>query len=189
MVRINLISFDQGIQKKRRVAIAIQNQLILASITLSVVVLIFGVVWILMDRKIVSMEIEKAAKTEELAILTEQVKEVENYEKDKQKVTERIQVIRKLRATQAIPVQLLDGISQGIPARVWLMAVHENDGKVEIDGRSMTNGEIVDFVNRLKENPMFRDVQLIESRQEKELGIAVYAFKLIFSVFFDGVSS
>ena len=182
MVRINLISAEQGIQKRKRVAIVIQNQLILGSVLLSVVVLILGVVWILLDRRISSLEIEKTAKLEELAILKAQVQEVENYERDKKTVLERIDVIHKLREHQALPVQLLDGVSRGIPARVWLTVLRENTGKVEIEGRSMTNGEIVDFVSRLKENPMFRAVELLESRQEKEMGVSVYSFKLTFSL-------
>jgi len=182
MVRINLISAEQGVQKRKRVAIAIQNQLILGSVLLSVVVLILGVVWILLDRRISSMEIERTAKLAELEVLKAQVQEVENYERDKKTVLERINIIRKLRSNQALPVQLLDGVSRGIPARVWLSVLDENDGKVNIEGRSMTNGEIVDFVNRLKENPVFRDIQLLESRQEQEMGISVYAFKLTLSL-------
>jgi len=189
MVRINLISTDQAVQRKKRIAIAIQNQLILGSVILSIVVLVLGVFWILLDRKISSMELEKTAKTAELEVLKAQVQEVENYERDKKTVLERIGVIVKLRENQAIPVQLLDGVSQGIPARVWLTALHENDGKVDIEGRSMTNGEIVDFVNNLKENPMFQGVQLLESRQEKEIGVSVYAFKLTFSISFQGLPS
>ena len=156
---------------------------------MSLVVLTLGIVWILLDKRIVSMEAEKTVKMQELALLKEQVREVENYERDKKTVLERIDIILKLRSNQAVPVQLLDGISQGIPPRVWLTALRENDGKVDIEGRSMTNGEIVDFVNRLKENPMFQEVQLIESRQEKEMGVSVYAFKLVFTISFQEAPS
>lgn len=179
MVRINLIPSGRARRKK---PLEIQNQLVIGAIALAGVILVLGVTWILLDTKLASLDLEKKEKSQELELVKAKVQEVENYERDKKTVLDRIGVIHQLRANQAIPVQLLDGISQGIPIRVWLTALSENTGRVDLQGRAMTNGEIVDFVNHLKENPMFKDVQLVESRQEKEQGVLVYSFKLNFSV-------
>ncbi len=181
MVRINLISSEQA-QLKRRKPLEIQNQLIIASVGLSILILALGMGWIILDRRIASLNTEITAKLAELEILKAQVAEVENYERDKKMVSERIMAIEELRAHQTIPVQLLDGISHGIPSRVWLVSLNESGGKVDIHGKSMTNGEIVDFVNALKKNPFFTGVELIESKQEKEMDVSVYSFKLVFSV-------
>jgi len=181
MVRINLISTEQT-RKKKRKPIEIQNQMILASVMLSLLILLLGSGWILLDRKLASLETEKTEKMAEIEILKAQIKEVENYERDKKTVAERIGVIKQLRANQAIPVQLLDGISAGIPSRVWLTDMTENAGMIDLSGRSMTNGEIVDFVEGLRKNPVFKTVQLVESRQEKEGDVSVYTFRLTFSV-------
>jgi Tfp pilus assembly protein PilN len=181
MVRINLISSEQVHKKKRR-PVEIQNQMILASVLISLVVLLLGSGWILLDRKLASLEAEKTEKLREIEILKAQIEEVENYERDKKTVSERIGVIKQLRTNQAIPVRLLDGISAGIPSRVWLLGMSENAGMIDLSGRSMTNGEIVDFVEGLRKNPIFKDVQLIESKQEKEGNVSVYTFKIAFSV-------
>ncbi len=181
MVRINLIDTEYR-GKRRRKPLEIQNQLILGSVLSSVVVALLGSAWIFLDKKIAALEVEKTQKLQELDLLKAQVKEVENYEQDKRTVSERIAIIEQLRTTQAIPVQLLDGVSEGIPPRVWLTALSENGGRIDLQGRSMTNSEIVDFVNNLKKNPVFKEVQLIESRQESEAGVSVYSFKLTFSV-------
>ncbi|MBI3358031.1 MAG: PilN domain-containing protein [Nitrospirae bacterium] len=181
MVRINLISSEQT-RKKKRGPIEIQNQMILASVVLSVVVLLLGSGWILLDRKLASLDTEKTEKLKAIEVLKAQIKEVENYERDKKTVAERIGVIKQLRANQAVPVQLLDGISAGIPSRVWLIGITENAGMIDLSGRSMTNGEIADFVQGLRNNPAFKAVQLVESRQEREGDVVVYAFRLTFSV-------
>jgi len=181
MVRVNLISSEQT-RKKKRKPIEIQNQMILASVVLSLVLLLLGSGWIILDKKLASLETEKAAKLAEIEVLKAQIQEVENYERDKKKVTERIGVIKQLRANQAIPVQLLDGLSAGIPPRVWLVGLTENSGMIDLSGRSVTNGEIVDFVEGLRKNPLFKGVTLVESRQEKEGEVSVYSFRLTFSV-------
>jgi type IV pilus assembly protein PilN len=181
MVRINLIPSEQ-VRKKSRKPIEIQNQLILASVTLSLVVLVLGSSWILLDRKMAALEEDKTEKLREIEALKAQIQEVENYERDKKTVAERIGVIKQLRANQGVPVQLLDGISAGIPSRVWLLGLTENAGMIDLSGRAMTNGEIVEFVDELRKNPMFKGVQLVESRQEKEGALSVYTFKITFSV-------
>jgi hypothetical protein len=54
----------------------------------------------------------------------------------------------------------------------------EQAGKVEVEGRAVTNAEIVDFINNLKASRFIREILLIESRQVSEGGIPVYNFKL-----------
>ncbi|MEK7702441.1 MAG: PilN domain-containing protein [Nitrospirota bacterium] len=181
MVRINLIPSGES-RKGKRKPIEIQNQLILASVLLSLVVLLLGSGWILLDRKLASLETERVEKLREIEVLKAQIKEVENYERDKKVVEERIVIIKRLRANQAIPVKLLDGVSAGIPSRVWLVSMVENGGMIDLAGRAITNGEVVDFVDELRKNATFKGVQLIESRQEKEGSVSVYAFKITFSV-------
>jgi Tfp pilus assembly protein PilN len=154
----------------------------MGSVLLALLVLLLGSGWILLDRKLASLETEKTQKLAEIEVLKVQIKEVENYERDKKIVSERIDIIKQLRTNQAMPVQLLDGISAGIPPRVWIVGMTENAGTIDLSGRSMTNGEIVDFVKGLRENPYFKEVSLAESRQEKEGDVLVYAFKLTFSV-------
>ncbi len=181
MVRINLISSEDTRRRKRK-PIEFQNQLILGSVLISFVVLLLGSGWILLDRKLAALEVEKTQKQQELELLKAQVKEVENYERDKKVVLERIAVIEQLRTNQAIPVRLLNGVSESIPARVWLVTLTENGGRVDLQGKSMTNGEIVDFVNSLRTNPAFKNVQIVESKQERDVGVSVYTFTLTFSV-------
>lgn len=137
-----------------------------------------GFVWWSMVSRVKALEQEKVVLNEELAVLKTKVKEVENYEKNKKNYEEKIGIIEQLRKNQAGPVRLLDELSRGLPDRVWLTALTEQGGKVDLEGRAVTNAEIVEYINNLKASRHIRDIQLIESRQVNEGGIPVYNFKL-----------
>jgi type IV pilus assembly protein PilN len=64
------------------------------------------------------------------------------------------------------------------PLKIWLTSVSEQGPQVEIDGKAITNSDIVEFINNMKNTKFFADIQLIESRQAIELNIPVYNFKL-----------
>ncbi|MFQ5543727.1 MAG: PilN domain-containing protein, partial [Nitrospiria bacterium] len=94
-----------------------------------------------------------------------------------------IQIIRQLRKNQSIPVYLLDEISKRLPERVWLINLTERSGIVDLSGKATTNSEIVDFINNLKEASLFKDVQILESRQKQEGNVTIYSFRLKWSIF------
>lgn len=137
-----------------------------------------GFVWWSMATRVNTLEDEKVALNEELAALKVKVKEVENYEKNKKSYEEKIGIIEQLRKNQTGPVHLLDELSRGLPDRVWLTSLVEQAGRVDLEGRAVTNAEIVEYISNLKASQHIKEVQLIESRQVNEGGIPVYNFKL-----------
>lgn len=180
MIKINLLPSQKA--KKGKKKLEIQSQLILASIVLSVLFLVLGYIWILLNEKVDGLTADKTKLTTELGVLKAKVKEVENYERDKKAVEEKIQVIEKLRKNQSIPVLLLDQISRSLPEKVWLVSVVEQNGVIDLEGKATTNSEIVDFINNLKRSSLFKDVQILESRQNPEGTISIYTFKLKWSL-------
>lgn len=180
MIHINLLSTQKV--KKTKKKIEFQSQLIGAAAVIAVVVLLLGYgAWILFSR-VDSLQAERAALVTELGALQMKVKEVENFERDKKVVQEKIKVIEQLRKNQSIPVHLLDEISKSLPERVWLSNLAEQNGTIDLEGKATTNSEIVDFINNLKKSFLFRDVQILESRQHSEGTISVYSFKLKWSI-------
>jgi type IV pilus assembly protein PilN len=176
MIKINLLPTQKA--KKGKKKVEIQSQLILASGVLSVLFLILGYGWISLNEQVDNLTAEKTKLTTELGVLKTKVKEVENYEKDKKAVEEKIGIIEQLRKNQSIPVLLLDQISRSLPEKVWLVSLNEQNGMIDLEGRATTNNEIVDFINNLKKSTLFKDVQILESIQSTEGTISIYTFRL-----------
>jgi len=179
MIKINLLSSQRT--KKAKKKVAFESQLIWAGLFFFVLVLGWFLGWRMLDQEVASLQLVKGELASELTLLKVQVKEVENYEADKKKVQEKIEVIRQLRKNQSMPVYLLNEISKRLPDRVWLVSLSEKSGQVDLNGRATTNSEIVDFINNLKAASAFKNVQILESRQKKEGEITVYSFRLKWS--------
>ncbi len=187
MIRINLLLTKKA--KKGAVSLKLgpSSYFLFIIIAIVVVILIEGYTWYwLSSTKSYLTQEEKTLQTR-LAELREKVKEVENYEKDKKIYEQKIAIIQNLKKNQRGPVMVLDELSRMLPDRVWLVSLKEKEGNVNITGAGMTNDDIVKYVNNLKSSKLFRDVQLIESRQVAESGIPLYNFSLTFVVNLESV--
>jgi type IV pilus assembly protein PilN len=178
MIRINLLPTTKAKRVKKRTEL--QTQLMLAGISVGLTVILCGYFWWQLNHQISTLRNEKAKATKERDVLKEKVKEVDNFEENKKLLEEKNRIIEQLKRNQSGPVHLLDEISRNLPDRVWLVALNEQGGKIDLEGRAITNSDIVDFINNLKRSSFFKDVQIVESRQstDNEKKIALYNFKL-----------
>lgn len=176
MIKINLLPTKKAKRVKKEAEI--QYQFVGGVAALLVSVLLCGYLWFSINNKISMKEKEKINAETQLNDLKKKVKEVENYEKDKKVLEDKNSVIGQLQKNKQGPVRILDEMAKNTPQRVWLTSLIEQGGALEIEGRALTNIDIVEYINNLRSSKYFTELQLIESRQAAEGGLAVYAFKL-----------
>jgi type IV pilus assembly protein PilN len=74
---------------------------------------------------------------------------------------------------------VLDHVSQSLePVKLWLIRLSLKDNAIELEGRALTNDDVVEFVNNLRRTEYFTNVRLIESRAGLEAKTNVFQFKL-----------
>lgn len=177
MIKINLLPVPKARKAKKQMEV--QYELVLAGVLIGFVLVACIYFWYLLDSRIGRLQSEKARANVELTSLKEKVKEVENYENNKKVLEEKNRVIEQLKKNQGAPVRLLDEISRSMdPLKIWLTNITEQESRVDIDGKAITNSDIVEFINKLKSTKFFTDIQLIESRQAVEFNVPIYNFKL-----------
>ncbi|MBI3610663.1 MAG: PilN domain-containing protein [Nitrospirae bacterium] len=177
MIKINLLPVPKA--KKAKKAAEIQYEFVLSGLLIVLVVSACGYFWYLQDAKIELFQEQKTKAVAELTVLKAKVKEVENYENNKKVLEEKNKVIEQLKKNQSAPVHLLDELSRSMdPLKIWLVNLSAQGTKVDIDGKAITNSDIVEFINTMKKSKFFTDIQLIESRQAIELNVPIYNFKL-----------
>ncbi len=177
MIKINLSTIKKGVKKSKK-KVELQSQLIAAIALIVITVAGVGYGWMWLNSKVSRLENEKVLANKELASLKEQVKVVENYEKDKKNFEEKISVIEQLKKNQTGPVIMLDEISKNIPERVWLTKITESGGKLSIEGNAISNTDLASFINNLKNTKGFSNVELTESKGAVEANIPIYTFKM-----------
>lgn len=177
MIKINLLPVPKARKAKKQMEV--QYELVLAGVLIGFVLVACVYFWYLLDSRIGRLQNEKAKANTELTVLKEKVKEVENYEGNKKVLEEKNRIIEQLKKNQGAPVRLLDEISRSMdPLKIWLGTITAQDSKIDIDGKAITNSDIVEFINNMKNAKIFTDIQLIESRQAVELNVPIYNFKL-----------
>ncbi|MEK7825120.1 MAG: PilN domain-containing protein [Nitrospirota bacterium] len=176
MIKINLLPTKKAKRVKKEAEI--QYQFFGGMVVLFASVLVCGYLWFSINNKINTLDKEKIDRETQLSDLKKKVKEVENYEKDKKVLEDKNRVIGQLQKNKQGPVLLLDEMAKNTPPRVWIVSLNEQGGVLDIDGKALTNIDIVEYINNLRSSKYFADLHLIESRQGSEGALEVYQFKL-----------
>ena len=182
MIKINLLPVKRAAKKAKVPVDTAMFQLVVGLGIVLVFVGACGYRWqMLIDEVALKTQI-KESKTKELDALKKKVQEVEDYEKNKRLLEDKNRIIEQLRKNQGGPVRLLDYLSQSLdPLKIWLTSV-DGDAQVAINGKALTNDDIVQFIRNLQQSGFFTDVMLEESRQAPEEGLIIYQFRLKMSV-------
>jgi type IV pilus assembly protein PilN len=177
MIRINLL-----LVKRKKKPKPIPSVYIHRAIVLGVTLLVLGIITFYLSGKVSDLEKDKSNKEKRFSELKVQLKEVENFERDKKAFEEKIKIIKQLKNNQKAPLRLLDQVSAQLPKGVWLTSLTDKGGAVNISGYAFTNTELVTYIQNLKSSRYLADVALLESKQEKAGDVLVYKFKLTLRV-------
>lgn len=112
-----------------------------------------------------SLTEEKGMLERRLAKLEKETKEVDDLEKKRGVLKEKLNTIALLKARKQGPVKVLDNINSAIPERAWLKALKEKGGVLEIDGIALDNQTVAQFMKNLEQQKTFGTVDLVESSE------------------------
>ena len=112
-----------------------------------------------------------------------QVKAVQDFEEKKKQLEAKNRIIDQLEKSRTGPVKVLDHVSQSLnPLKVWLVRLNLKGNNVELEGRALTNDDVVEFVNNLRRTDQFGAIKLMESRAGLDNKMNTYQFKLDLSM-------
>jgi type IV pilus assembly protein PilN len=119
-----------------------------------------GVYWFIMNGKLKDREDQVTSKQAEAQKLEAIIKDVENYQKRKDNLQKRIDLINQLKQNQKGPVRVMDRISQDVPDLVWLDRMSLGGGAVSLAGRGLNPNAIANFIDNIKNDPMFEEPEV-----------------------------
>lgn len=183
MIKINLLPTKKKPPKK---VTELQQQLILGTLILGVLVVGMTSYWKSLSAKIDSLQKTKVAAEEKITEQKKMLDDVKSVEDERTKVNEKIAIIEQLKKNQGYLVHLLDEISKALPPGVNIANLTDKSGQggieqINMDGVAFTNNDIVRFIDNLKASPYCSDVTLQETSETSQEGIDVYKYKLQFT--------
>jgi len=103
-------------------------------------------------------------------------------EKQKNDYKRRVDVIEKLRAAQAGPVNLLATVGNTVNSTegVWLNTMSEDGANVNIKGVALSVHNVADLMRNLKNTTYFRNIEIKESYQDESVkDMQAYVFTIV----------
>lgn len=146
------------------VLVAIINGLVIAGIYLS------------NSREIANYQTMIESAKKEIASLDGIYKEYLRIEKEKKEIGDRIKTIEGLKKGRALAARILYDLSDVVKENVWLRTLRRDDDRFELEGRSLENESISDFMETLAKIPYLKNVELRNVEDLVEGGIAVKKF-------------
>jgi len=169
MIRINLLAVERERTRKRAgggLDASMRLTLACLAILLITAVGIGYWAWSLgrqsgdLDRQIVSAQTEARR-------LHSVIQQVQQFEKQRGELQQRVALIEQLRQGQTNAVHLLDEVSKSLPDMLWLTDLKQADDMVTIDGRCTSLTALSDFVANLERSPYFKKpVELVGSQTQ-----------------------
>ncbi|MEK6371640.1 MAG: PilN domain-containing protein [Acidobacteriota bacterium] len=137
--------------------------------------------WFLQKRTLSERQDTVANKSVEAQRLESIIKEVEEYQKRKDSLQKRIDLINNLKQSQKGPVRIMDQISKDLPDLVWLDKLSMSGGLISIEGRGLNPNAIANFVENIKSDSFFEEPDLSSMTGASVSGkTPVYTFVMSF---------
>lgn len=177
MIRINLLPEPRTRGAKKQWDVRLEAAGAAAIVALVVIVCFYYAG--LLDEELEAKQRTKQDKEKQIAALQQQVKQVEDFEKKKKLLEDKNRIIDQLEKRRGGPVRTMDYISQSLePLKLWLVRLEVKEKQVDLDGKALSQDDIVEFINNLRRTDHFTEIRLLESRAAAEGKTTTYQFKI-----------
>jgi len=160
MIKINLLPREE---QKRKISVKIPQAV---TVTLMILVAVgMWAYWRSLKGELERLRVDSAGIRSEIARAKQIVQLVEQYERDKKQLKDRLTLIQGLISAQGSAVRLLDGISQAVPDDVWLVGIAKVSGRLVLQGYASSHFAVANLMlalERLKPRIVSVELSVIE---------------------------
>ena len=163
MIRINLLPF-RATRKKEN----IRRQVTIFLLSSALMLIMLFYYNFSLNGRIDNLDAKIKGTQEDLKKFEKINKEIAQIKKKLNNLQKKMAVMDTLEANRFAPVRLLDAMTQVVvPKRMWFTRMESKGRKVNISGVAMDNTTVADFMIRLENSGLFRDVDLKTLKHSK----------------------
>jgi Tfp pilus assembly protein PilN len=97
---------------------------------------------------------------------------------DKQELERRVAAIEAVARRQVQPVYLLDALADLPPRDLWMTRVEQKGAQIKLNGVTTSSASLAMLLANLQRSTRFKDVDLVESRQDLAKSPRAIAFEV-----------
>ena len=167
MIHINLVAGERRTAKAAGRTFDVAQKITVAgSVIVVLTLLLLGWRYWALGQQATELEDGINAARREETRLAEVLKQVAEFEQQREQLKQRLALIDELRKGQNAPVHMIDQVSRAIPEMTWLTNITQaNDGyTLTMQGRCLTLTSLSDFIANLEGSRYFiRPIEIVES--------------------------
>jgi Tfp pilus assembly protein PilN len=181
MIRINLLGRTRPKAQRATVPIEATLQYVLLAIALVVSI---GALWghyILLDRENTKIVAHIQKQTGEKARLEQLKQQVDNFEKQRVILQQKIGVIEGLQRNRTGGQELLEAIANTVSRTdtLWLVSVDRKGDALTINGAAGSINAVANYITQLRRSGYFQSVEIKESHQDDtNKAVQIFLFTL-----------
>jgi type IV pilus assembly protein PilN len=179
VIKVNLLATVPGAAAPREWLPREQRSAAAGLGLLVVTALAIGGWWYVLSRQQAAIEATTVRQQAELTRLKDAAKLVDQLAARKAELSQRVDLIQRLRDVKRAPVSLLETVSRSLPDGLWLMDLKQTGVVVQIDGRAMSLTPVTDLAERLQNSGLFqRPVEIVTTTTETVENTEVVRFSM-----------
>jgi len=125
-----------------------------------------GIYWWTIASDVRRLDREITESEREIERLKVIIAEGQRFKREKEELERRVSTIETVARNQTRPVYLLDAVPDTLPRGLWLTRMEEKGQQLRFAGTTYSSTALSDFMANLKASGKFKEVDLIESRQD-----------------------
>ena len=174
MARINLLPWRAELRRQRRTEF-----LTIVGICAGVAVAIWGAVHFHYKERIEFQKERNAYLSAEIAKLDKQIKEIQELEKEKQRLIARMKAIESLQTSRPLVVHLFDEMVTSLPEGVYLKQISQNGTTIEVRGVAESNARVSSFMRNIEKSEWLKNpkLEIIQTTDESNRRISDFTLK------------
>jgi type IV pilus assembly protein PilN len=181
MIRINLLPFRAARKKEN-----IRRQISVYILSVVCLVLLLGLFFLNLNRKVTALKEDRIAKKKELATYAETTKKINELKKKIAEIRAKLDVIKDLESKKIGPVLLLDELTMAVPKeKLWLTSLDESKGILTLRGTAMDNDTVALFMTNLERSKQILSVDLKSTKLKNltQYKLSVIDFDLVCKIY------
>jgi len=174
MIKINLAPPPT----KKKFTVPEFNLGMLFGILFVVVLAILGAWWWTLTSDANRLTHEIGENRKEIDRLKTLIAEGQRFKLEKEDLERRVNAIETVARKQTRPVYLLDSFLDTLPKDLWITRMEERGQVIRVTGTTYSSTALADFMANLKATGKFKEVDLVESRQDLTKPVRTITFEV-----------
>jgi type IV pilus assembly protein PilN len=178
MIRINLLPREEKAQRKAPISFKAGELLVPVAVMAAALLVMMGTA-LSQNARIHSLQNSIEQIDAESRALAPQIERVNRLAQERAELDLRLGIIARLEKGRTASVHTMDELARCVPDHMWLTTAQQDAGtSLSIEGVTMSNLVVSDFMSRLERSPMFAGVELGVAERGKVSAHDVVKFKL-----------